>query len=389
MRQGLIACITCELLALAVWIGGLIVLVAAVIPAVFNTFGGQDTGGFFLTRAFDGYNRLVLGAATVLTLGILWRAWLVQQGQADGEISRTEWLLLGGMLLTAGVITFVLHPQAAALQAQAFASKGEEAKEGGFRSILSDAQTGAGSVYHECGARHCAADRARASVDPSVRSDGEESDSCARRWHVVRRAGIGGRRRDRRRSRVQHGHDRLSGSVDRSFLSRTDRDHDLSAYRKLRCDPGRYRVASHVGGGVRVKESSRVASNWRSQATLQEYLQAANIVGIEGVDTRALTTHLREKGAQPGVISHIDLDPHRLAEKARQAPSIIGRDLAAMVTLRTQLPLDDRNSEIGRPNWRCPTPPPLARLRESGARWRTILESNRIFCGDWSMSGAT
>ena len=84
--------------------------------------------------------------------------------------------------------------------------------------------------------------------------------------------------------------------------------------------------------GFVVKESSRVASNWRSRATLQEYLQTANIVAIEGVDTRALTTHLREKGAQPGVISHIDLDPHRVAEKARQAPSIIGRDLAATVT---------------------------------------------------------
>ncbi len=136
VRQGLIACITCELLALAIWIGGLVVLVAAVIPAVFNTFGGQDTGGFFLTRAFDGYNRLVLGAATVLTLGVLWRAWLVQQGMADGEISRTEWLLLGGMLLTAGVITFVLHPQAAALQAQAFASKGEEARKAAFEAFF-------------------------------------------------------------------------------------------------------------------------------------------------------------------------------------------------------------------------------------------------------------
>ena len=101
-----------------------------------NTFGGQDTGGFFLTRAFDGYNRLVLGAATVLTLGVLWRAWLVQQGMADGEISRTEWLLLGGMLLTAGVITFVLHPQAAALQAQAFASKGEEARKAAFEAFF-------------------------------------------------------------------------------------------------------------------------------------------------------------------------------------------------------------------------------------------------------------
>ena len=88
MRQGLIACITCELLALATWIGGLLVLVAAVIPAVFNTFGGQDTGGFFLTRAFDGYNRLVLGAAAILVTGILWRAWMFQKGQAEQEITR-------------------------------------------------------------------------------------------------------------------------------------------------------------------------------------------------------------------------------------------------------------------------------------------------------------
>ena len=136
MRQGLIACITCELLALAVWIGGLVVLVAAVIPAVFNTFGGQDSGGFFLTRAFEGYNRLVLAAGTVLTLGVLWRTWLVQQQMAKGEISRSEWLLLGAMLLTAGVITFVLHPQAAALQAQAFASKGEEARKAAFEAFF-------------------------------------------------------------------------------------------------------------------------------------------------------------------------------------------------------------------------------------------------------------
>ena len=136
MRQGQIACITCELLALAVWIGGLLVLVAAVIPAVFNTFGGQDTGGFFLTRAFDGYNRLVLGSAAILTSGVLWRAWLVQRGLTDGEITRTEWLLLGAMLLTAGVITFVLHPQAAALQAQAFASKGEEARKAAFEAFF-------------------------------------------------------------------------------------------------------------------------------------------------------------------------------------------------------------------------------------------------------------
>lgn len=136
MRQGLIACVTFEMLALAVWIGGLLVLVAAVIPAVFNTFGGQDTGGFFLTRAFDGYNRLVLGAAAILIAGILWRAWLYQQGMTDEAITRAEWLLLGAMLLIAGVITFVLHPQAAALQAQAFASKGEEARKAAFEAFF-------------------------------------------------------------------------------------------------------------------------------------------------------------------------------------------------------------------------------------------------------------
>ncbi len=136
MRQGLIACVTSELLALGLWIGGLLVLVAAVIPAVFNTFGGQDTGGFFLTRAFDGYNRLVLGAAATLITGILWRAWLYQRGLTEEEITRTEWLLLGAMLFTAGVITFVLHPQAAALQAQAFASKGEEARKAAFEAFF-------------------------------------------------------------------------------------------------------------------------------------------------------------------------------------------------------------------------------------------------------------
>ena len=89
-----------------------------------------------MTRAFDGYNRLVLGAAAILVAGILWRAWLYQQGLTDEAITRTEWLLLGAMLLTAGVITFVLHPQAAALQAQAFASKGEEARKAAFEAFF-------------------------------------------------------------------------------------------------------------------------------------------------------------------------------------------------------------------------------------------------------------
>src|SRR5262249_23809642 len=56
------------------------------------------------------------------------------------------------------------------------------------------------------------------------------------------------------------------------------------------------------------------------------------IVGIEGLDTRALTRHLREQGSQQGLITHVDGDPLRMVEKAQAAPSIIGRDLAAAVT---------------------------------------------------------
>lgn len=86
--------------------------------------------------------------------------------------------------------------------------------------------------------------------------------------------------------------------------------------------------------GFVVLEASRLASNWRSRQTIQEYLQQANVVAIEGLDTRALTRHLREHGSQQAVITHIDLDPRRAVQKARQAPGIVGRDLVVEVTCR-------------------------------------------------------
>ncbi len=84
--------------------------------------------------------------------------------------------------------------------------------------------------------------------------------------------------------------------------------------------------------GFIVKEASRLASNWRSRQQLQEYMHEAKIVGIEGLDTRALTRHLREHGSQQGLITHVDGDHRRIVEKAQAAPSIVGRDLAAAVT---------------------------------------------------------
>jgi carbamoyl-phosphate synthase small subunit len=84
--------------------------------------------------------------------------------------------------------------------------------------------------------------------------------------------------------------------------------------------------------GFVVMEASRLVSNWRSKQTLQESLKEAKVVAIEGIDTRALTRHLREHGSQQGLITHLNLDSDRAVGQARQAPSIIGRDLAAEVT---------------------------------------------------------
>ncbi len=87
----------------------------------------------------------------------------------------------------------------------------------------------------------------------------------------------------------------------------------------------------HLRGFV-VKEASNIPSNWRCEIPLGEYLREHNIVGIQGIDTRALVRHIRDKGAQTGIISTEDLDPQSLVEKARKAPSIVGQDLVKTVS---------------------------------------------------------
>ncbi len=84
--------------------------------------------------------------------------------------------------------------------------------------------------------------------------------------------------------------------------------------------------------GYIVREASKRMSNWRGRQSFEEYLLHHHIVSIQGIDTRALTSHLREKGSQMGVISHIDLDEASLCAKAQKAPSIVGRDLVQEVT---------------------------------------------------------
>ncbi len=84
--------------------------------------------------------------------------------------------------------------------------------------------------------------------------------------------------------------------------------------------------------GFIVKEYSRIASNWRSQKSLDEYLKENNIIGIEGIDTRALTKHIRLKGAMRAVISTKDLNEDSLIKKAKESPGLIGKDLVKDVT---------------------------------------------------------
>lgn len=84
--------------------------------------------------------------------------------------------------------------------------------------------------------------------------------------------------------------------------------------------------------GFVVKESSRITSNWRSQKSLDEYLKENNIVGIEGIDTRALTRHIRLQGAMKAIISTEDLDGESLVKKAKESPGLIGRDLVKEVS---------------------------------------------------------
>jgi carbamoyl-phosphate synthase small subunit len=84
--------------------------------------------------------------------------------------------------------------------------------------------------------------------------------------------------------------------------------------------------------GFVVREASRVASNWRSTGTLDAYLKANNIVGIEHIDTRALVRHIRDKGAMRAAISSVDLDEKSLLAKILDTPEMKNRELASAVT---------------------------------------------------------
>jgi len=86
--------------------------------------------------------------------------------------------------------------------------------------------------------------------------------------------------------------------------------------------------------GYVMRECVRNPSNWQSNETLPDWLARHAVVAMEGIDTRALTLHLRDQGALRGVVTTDTLDPEAAVARARSGPSMEGRDLTGEVTVR-------------------------------------------------------
>jgi carbamoyl-phosphate synthase small subunit len=127
----------------------------------------------------------------------------------------------------------------------------------------------------------------------------------------------------------------------------------MTGYQETLTDPSYHRqvvvqTAPHIGNtgvndedresrriwvaGYVVRDPARRASSWRALRSLEDELKAHGIVGISGIDTRALTRHLRERGAMRCGVSSTDLDPERMLQKVQASPPMTGADLSAEVT---------------------------------------------------------
>ena len=86
--------------------------------------------------------------------------------------------------------------------------------------------------------------------------------------------------------------------------------------------------------GFIVKENCEYPSSWRNKDSLSDYLEANNVIGLEGIDTRKLVKHIRTQGAMKGIISSVDLNINNLREKLENYPGLVGRDIVKDVTAK-------------------------------------------------------
>ena len=109
----------------------------------------------------------------------------------------------------------------------------------------------------------------------------------------------------------------------------------------------------HVRGFV-IEELSPVASSWRSEETLEAFLARWNVCGIQGIDTRALTRHLRDKGAMKGCLTTLAASAEEAVQWARQGTGVVGQDFVKEVTPQAAYDWDPQ-SELSR-EWTIATP---------------------------------
>jgi carbamoyl-phosphate synthase small subunit len=106
--------------------------------------------------------------------------------------------------------------------------------------------------------------------------------------------------------------------------------------------------------GFIVKENCVYPSNWRNKDSLDKYLKKNNVVGLEGIDTRALVKHIRTEGAMRGIISSTDLSPANLRKKLQAYPGLVGRDIVSDVTCKKPYRWDEGVIDIQNSKYLAP-----------------------------------
>ena len=103
----------------------------------------------------------------------------------------------------------------------------------------------------------------------------------------------------------------------------------------------------HVSGFV-IEELSEVPSNWRSEMSLGQYLEQWNIPGVQGIDTRALTRHLRDRGAMKACLTTDDITPAEATRRAMEGEGVVGMDYVREVSTAKSYEWDP-NDELSKP----------------------------------------
>jgi carbamoyl-phosphate synthase small subunit len=139
-------------------------------------------------------------------------------------------------------------------------------------------------------------------------------------------------------------------------------------------------VRPQVEGFV-VRELARHPSNFRSHGTLDAYLIQHRVMGLEGIDTRALVRRLRVRGAMTGVLSTTDLDDDSLVHKARTCPGIVGRDLVREVVPAKPFPwADGYTSAFATPLPRKAEAGPHVVALDYGMKWNILRCLVQVGC---------